>query len=84
MGFSVSITNYLSTRLISEEIKKYFNQVKIIYGGPLPSSMPEAILQNNPFVDGIVAGDGENIFLKMIKECSTEIEAPGYYYKKKK
>lgn len=81
-GFSVSITNYLSTRLISEEIRKHFSEAKIVYGGPLASTMPEAILQNNPFVDGIVAGDGENIFLKIVKECSTDFSAPGYYYKK--
>ncbi|HMH44452.1 MAG TPA: radical SAM protein [Pyrinomonadaceae bacterium] len=57
VGISCNIMTYDSALMIAEAAAAHGSRV--ILGGPFPTSMPERILKNRPFVDAIVVGDGE-------------------------
>ncbi|MDF1546700.1 MAG: radical SAM protein [Bacteroidales bacterium] len=67
VGFHISISNYNETKEVSQIIKIKSRDTKIIYGGPLATTKPYAILQNNQYVDAVIAGDGEQIFYNIAK-----------------
>jgi anaerobic magnesium-protoporphyrin IX monomethyl ester cyclase len=79
-GFHTSITNYNNTKELSTIIKNNINDVIIIYGGPLASSLPINILENNDTVDYIIAGDGE-IPLSQFLNSEDIHFIPGLFFK---
>ncbi len=72
VGFGVNILNYSTTL----ELAKAANErgAKVILGGHLPTAMPEAILRNRGYVDGVIMGDGEKaLYQYMVGEDYTAI-----------
>lgn len=73
VAFSCYIWNINIIRRISLELKKVAPEVKIWFGGPEVSFDMEQCLQDNPQLDGIMYGEGEQSFL----------ELAGYYIEEK-
>lgn len=48
-------------------IKNEFPEIKIIYGGHHVSAVPEEFLEENPWIDHIVVGDGIEIFNDIVE-----------------
>lgn len=61
---------------IAELAKKYAPDCKIVLGGPHPSFMYEQILNQYPFIDIVVIGEGEVTFKEVISaiESSTPLK----------
>jgi len=56
----IASANYLPATNLAREIKKRFPNIKIIFGGQHITAFPNEFLEENPFVDYIVTGDGIN------------------------
>ena len=65
VAFSCYIWNINMIRRISLELKKVAPEVKIWFGGPEVSFDMEQCLQDNPQLDGIMYGEGEQSFLEL-------------------
>src|ERR1051326_1771109 len=65
VGISCNIMTYDAALKIAESASA--NGSKVVLGGPFPTSMPETILKNRPYVDAIVSGDGEIAMFKYLK-----------------
>ena len=65
VAFSCYIWNINIIRRISSELKKVAPEVKIWFGGPEVSFDMEQCLLENPQLDGIMFGEGEQIFLEL-------------------
>jgi len=46
------------------------SEAKIIVGGPHPSSLPEECLKDNPNIDFVVIGEGENTLRELVNHLS--------------
>lgn len=65
VAFSVMSTNYQWACKLSEKIKAVID-VKIVFGGMHPTSVPEQVIKNE-FVDFVVVGEGEFAFLELVE-----------------
>ena len=56
---------------LSEEIRKKFPKIKIVWGGYFPSNHPKVVL-NSGYVDVIINGPGDKTFPALLDafECS--------------
>ncbi|MCX6170768.1 MAG: radical SAM protein [Ignavibacteriales bacterium] len=59
--------------IISKEIKKSFNDIKIIWGGYFPSNQPKVVLESG-YVDFIINGPGDHAFPNLIDSLESGIE----------
>ncbi|QFR48353.1 radical SAM protein [Sulfurimonas lithotrophica] len=75
IGISAFISNYLFCIEFTKKIKDCFPNIKIVIGGPLPTSTPELVLDNCQ-VDVIVKGAGEMAFIDIVNN----IKLDSYYY----
>ena len=64
VGISCNIMTYDSALEIARAASEKGS--KVILGGPFPTSMPNIILKNRPFIDAVVVGDGEVALNKYI------------------
>lgn len=55
----------------AREIKQYNPNIFIVLGGLTASYFHEEILREFSFIDGVIRGDGEMPFLKLLEEVST-------------
>jgi radical SAM superfamily enzyme YgiQ (UPF0313 family) len=67
IGFSTYIWNLTETLEICEILKIVKPEIKIILGGPEVSFGGEKILKDNPFIDFIVYGEGEETFKELME-----------------
>lgn len=58
VGFSVTTPLLFEAYKLAKQLKSRFSKLKIIFGGPHPSTNIEEVL-NNDFVDFVVFGEGE-------------------------
>ena len=65
--YSVYLWNYNQMARSSRLVKKFLPDSKIVLGGPQVSYIPEETLQENPDVDVIVCGSGEERFKDLLK-----------------
>ena len=65
-AFSCYIWNIEQTLKLCELIKKAFPNIKILLGGPEVSYDAVEILEQNPFIDYILLGEGEHSFAKLL------------------
>ncbi|MBP7795746.1 MAG: B12-binding domain-containing radical SAM protein [Elusimicrobiales bacterium] len=65
VAFSVISDNYSWTLDMATRIKGINNDIKIVFGGIHPSSVPEYVL-NDRVADYIIIGEGEEAFLELI------------------
>lgn len=63
--FSCYIWNIDYVQEIAREVKKICPQVPIWVGGPEVSYEVEAFLQENPYIDGVMIGEGEDTFREL-------------------
>ena len=66
IAFSVYLWNVEEILKLSENIKKIKKDVKIILGGPEVTYQSEKILKENPTVDYVIIGEGEETFPALI------------------
>jgi radical SAM superfamily enzyme YgiQ (UPF0313 family) len=67
IGLGCNVANYETTLKYANLIKKYNPEIKIIVGGPLPTSIPEKFLETNHF-DAVCIGEGEETFYEYLKK----------------
>jgi radical SAM superfamily enzyme YgiQ (UPF0313 family) len=66
---------------IAREIKKVNNKIKIIAGGPHPTSYPEDTLKNDA-IDFVVSGEGERTIIDLISSLNNGYHnIPGICYR---
>lgn len=66
-AFSCYIWNVKMVLAVAENLKKILPEVSVILGGPEVSYNAEELLQKYPFVDLIMRGEGEEIFLEYME-----------------
>lgn len=76
VGFSCYVWNMDHTMEICRHIKAKSPGTAIVVGGPDVSSVPEKALRNNPWVDVIVRGEGEETFRELLRHW-LESDGPG-------
>lgn len=70
IGFSCYIWNIEEVKRIARELKKLLPETDVWYGGPEVSYDGERILQENPWVTGIMLGEGEKTFYEVFCQYS--------------
>ena len=66
IGFTVYNTNFLTSVLIAEHIKKDFPRKIIVLGGPTATSYHDFILERYPFIDICFRNESEETFLQFL------------------
>ena len=66
-GFSLYVWNEKLSLKIMSQLKANNPNIMIICGGPQVPDDSEKFLQDNPFIDLAVHGEGEQIFLELLK-----------------
>ncbi|HQO71358.1 MAG TPA: DUF4080 domain-containing protein [Sedimentibacter sp.] len=66
--FSCYIWNIDYIKDISYIIKESNNKAKILYGGPEASFEIKELMENNPFIDYVIFGEGEETFKEFLEE----------------
>jgi len=79
-GLSVWFSNYQSDLKLAQNIKSRWPKSKIILGGHNVNSIEKRILENNPYIDYVISGDGEIGLLKLL-ECEVLNKVPGLTYR---
>jgi radical SAM superfamily enzyme YgiQ (UPF0313 family) len=70
IGFSVFNSNFLTSVIIAEQIKKISPETVIAFGGPTATTYPEFILGKYKFVDVCFRNESEEVFLQFITHLS--------------
>jgi radical SAM superfamily enzyme YgiQ (UPF0313 family) len=73
IGFSCYIWNREMIFKLGSILKKVQPQLFILLGGPEVSFNPEKIMMENPWVDGIVTGEGEETFSRLVHRRSLNL-----------
>jgi radical SAM superfamily enzyme YgiQ (UPF0313 family) len=81
IGFSINSINIGKSLDMIMCIKKQFNDLKIIVGGPHASSKQREILETNAFIDYVAIHEGENI-LKELMSGVDETKIDGLCFRK--
>jgi len=55
---------------VARHIKERRGELPIVWGGPHPSILPEETIEN-PYVDIIVRGEGEDTLLELVRKIDT-------------
>lgn len=85
IGLACYIWNVEMTLKLAAALKEVLPQSVIILGGPEVSYEPEEVLKNNPAVDYIIMGEGEETFTALLKVLAQKAAAekiPGLAYRK--
>ena len=87
VGFSVLNANRFAAFEAATEAKKQIADVKIVFGGPCATFLPNHLFKVLPELDYIVAGEGEFTFLELARQIkSGRIDLPetikGLFYRK--
>ena len=77
--FSCYIWNIVYVRELAENCRKIMPEVPIWLGGPEVSYDAEAFLRENPAVDGILCGEGEETFCRLAEYYGQLAEYSGQY-----
>ncbi len=80
IGITVHSMTVENDFAFAEKIKKILPDVKIIFGGPHPTIMPEHCLDNDS-VDIVVIGEGENTMFDLSNNPDNLERVDGIYYK---
>lgn len=65
VGLHVISGNYLAAKFITEELSNQRKKPCIVWGGHLPSMLPESVLVHTNGIDYLIMGYGENSFLEL-------------------
>ena len=75
-GFSVYIWNVNEMMQFASEIRVLLPNAKIVFGGPEVSFEDESFFERYPFVDYIMAGEGEDAFVSFCRALENGISIP--------
>jgi radical SAM superfamily enzyme YgiQ (UPF0313 family) len=67
IGFSLYVWNYKISLALAKRLKELDKNKLIIFGGPQVPDNPENFLRENPFIDVVVHGEGEQIALDIFE-----------------
>jgi anaerobic magnesium-protoporphyrin IX monomethyl ester cyclase len=85
-GFSCYCWDVREILKLCRSIKKSSPETRVIIGGPSASTVPADILKENPWVDAIAAGEGEETFhayLKAVQRGSDLKDVAGIFFREK-
>jgi radical SAM superfamily enzyme YgiQ (UPF0313 family) len=68
VGFSVYCWNIRISLEIARRIKEERPETLIVFGGPHVPNRAEEFLRANPFIDVVVHGEGEEVFLQILRD----------------
>lgn len=71
VGVTCVSINYNDCINIARKIKQIKSTIKLIVGGPHVSFISKKVLQNFPWVDIVVKGEGENTMAELLKSFNT-------------
>lgn len=74
IGLSFGTLNRFYAFSLADEIRKHFPLAVIVSGGPHPTLAAEDILENIKSIDMIVRGEGEYVFLELVKAVETKAD----------
>lgn len=77
VGFSCYIWNILYVQELIRDLKKVLPQTEIWLGGPEVSYRAEEILMQEPSVRGVMAGEGEETFFRLLGAADWEEKGDG-------
>ena len=66
-GFSTYIWNVDAHLIIAQNLKQLLPDSKIIFGGPEVSYHKESFLDNHPYIDYLIRGEGEDTIVTLAK-----------------
>ncbi len=75
-GFSVYIWNVREMMQFASELKTLLPDTKIVFGGPEVSFEDESFFEEHPYIDYIIAGEGEDAFPALCEALSLGKEIP--------
>lgn len=78
IGFSCYIWNWRCVQELLAEIPKLLLDTRVWLGGPEVSYYPDKILAEYPFVNGIMVGEGEIVFRKLMEYYTYQGTEPFY------
>lgn len=70
VGFTIFNSNFITSILIAERLKKISPETIIVFGGPSATNYSEFILAKYPFIDVCFRNESEETFLKLISQLS--------------
>lgn len=86
VGISVNLYSYRTSLNLTNKIKEKFKDMKIILGGPTPSSVPLKIMESCK-ADAVIVGEGEKTFDDMLKNYKNNrhlfSNVDGIFYREK-
>lgn len=86
VGVSVTTWTYYVTLELCKAIKEDFPHIKIVLGGPHVTFTATETLQEAPYVDFIIRGEGERSLVRLLEEIETggcNFKVPGLSYRSK-
>ncbi len=78
IGFSCYIWNWRCVQELLRELPKLLPDTSVWLGGPEVSYYPENIVAEYPFVKGIMVGEGETVFRKLMEYYTYQGTEPLY------
>lgn len=70
VGFTIFNSNFITSILIAEQLKKASPETAIVFGGPTATTYSEFILAKYPFVDVCFRNESEETFRQFISQMS--------------
>ena len=67
VGFSTYVWNANRHRAIARELRARNEQTLMVFGGPHVPDHPEQFLRENPFIDVVCHGEGEQTFMDIVE-----------------
>ncbi|HWQ89269.1 MAG TPA: B12-binding domain-containing radical SAM protein [Desulfitobacteriaceae bacterium] len=67
IGFSCYLWNITETLKIIRDLRLVLPKIRIVLGGPEVSFETEKLMYDNPEVDAVVQGEGEAVFLELLR-----------------
>lgn len=77
VGFSCYVWNEQFCLTIAEQVHEKYPDCKIFFGGP---NVNLQMLEDYPFIDTIIDGEGEKTFVKILKDLKDGVEPPPHYF----
>lgn len=79
IGFSCYIWNIGGTIAVIKRLKKILPDVKIVLGGPEVTYETREFMEQHPYVDYVVVGEGEQTFLELLQAIAAGRSAEGIH-----
>jgi radical SAM superfamily enzyme YgiQ (UPF0313 family) len=80
LGLSTWFSNYASGVAIAEAVKAINPSITVVFGGPNAANLGSRALENRPFIDYIVAGDGEDVLWRLAENQKIDV-IPNLWYR---